>query len=63
MARRHLQISATFPRPESETSEPEMSRISQELSAKDTITSSFSNLLRLAIAVNVACPNILMLVK
>lgn len=52
---RDLHISATLTNPVSETSEPEMSRISQELSAKDMITSSDSNFLLRAIDAIAIC--------
>lgn len=49
-ARRDLHISDTLSKPESETSEPLRSRISQEVSAKEMIKSSSRSFLLLAIA-------------
>lgn len=49
-ARRDLHITAKFVKPLSETSEPERSSISQELSAKERITESSNNFLLRAIA-------------
>ena len=45
-----LHTSAAFIKPTSETSEPETSRISQDVSTNANRTSSFNNFLRLAIA-------------
>lgn len=56
-----LHTSATFIKPESETSEPETSRISQEVSASAIKTSSFSNFLRLAIAATAICHQVSLL--
>lgn len=50
IARTDLHIFTNCDKPKSETSEPDTSRISQELSANATIISSFSRFLRLAIA-------------
>lgn len=47
---RWLHVLTTCDRPKSETSEPDKSSIFQELSANATMTSSFNNLLLLAIA-------------
>lgn len=50
MARKSMQISATFLRPKSVTSDPDKSRIFHETSAREMRTSSFSNCRLLAMA-------------
>lgn len=54
-ARKLLQTFATVVKPASVTSDPDISKISQELSAREVKTSSFRSLLLLAIDIIANC--------